>query len=285
MSTMGPAFTIDGPRPRPPRYRLLDVAEVVEVGDEHWLNGIGLWPYPKAEVHNFNPCAGGTDRVKAAAGVVPQPEFGAFTVYVTETCTLRSAGVYDLEYWKARALATLDASDSFGVEMALARGIGTPNSPYLADGNVTFPAGTGAVNHRVGLSYLADALGLSELQGIVHATPGVVEAWGELHLQQSRTELFTTGGYPVVKGGGYIGVRPDSIHGGPGGGKAWTWATGPVKVLRTAAELIPNAGPDNTWQAVDRTANLITYYAERHYAALWDTYLQAAVLIDWTLSA
>lgn len=279
MSTMGPAFVIDGPVPVPPKFRLLDVAQVTEeTGIPHWLNGGAVWPYPEAGAYSFDPCSAGSDRIKAEAGVIPLPEFGAFTVYVTETCTLRSIGAYDPDYWRDRGLATLLAAESYAVEREFAMGVALPGNPYLADSNVTKPAGSTALRPQVGMSYLEDEIGQSERRGIIHATNGTVVAWGKEFLAfHEEGELRTPPGSRVAMGAGYYNAHPDD-ESAPGAGEAWAWATGDVMIRRTAPEFVPG----EISQAVDRSDNTITYRAERHYLVTWDTYLQAAVLIDWT---
>lgn len=276
MSTMGPAFVIDGPVPRPPSYRLLDVAEIIdEPGIPHWLNGGAVWPYPAAAAYTFDPCAGGSLRVKAEAGVIPLPEFGAFTVYVTETCTNRSVG--DFDFWRDRALLTLEAAESFAVEREFASGQTLPGNPFLADANADVLNGGITVASQAGVGFLANAIGASEIRGIIHATPAHVAAWGQRWIRTEGDSIFAVDGTQVVSGAGYIGVTPDG-ESDAGDGEGWAFASGPVQIRRTEAEFIPG----ERFQAVDRSDNTITYRAERHYLVTWDTYLQAAVLIDWT---
>ncbi len=297
MSTMGPAFVINGPVPVPPKYRLLDAAYRVEEATNHWLNGGAVWPYPETGAYTFDPCAAGTDRIKAEAGVIPLPEFNAFTVYVTETCTNRSVG--DWDYWESRALASLAAAESYAVEREFSQGIAlsATGTPYLADANVTILAGGAALAPGVGLSYLEDALGQSQRRGMLHATPGTVTAWGrefvamhepapkvkdsrlDNHAEQS--DLVTPMGTKIAAGAGYWQAHPDSV-GAPAAGTAWAWATGDVEYRRTEGELVPLGGSETRWMAVDRADNTITYRAESSFLVTWDTLLQAAVLIDWT---
>lgn len=275
MTTMGPAFVIDGPVPAPPPHRLLDVAHVIEESTPHWLNGGAVWPYPEAGAYSFDPCAGGSDRVKAEAGVIPLPEFGAFTVYITETCTNRSVG--DFEYWKNRAMVTLHAAESYAVEREFSQGIALPGNPYLADSNAQIINGGIAVPSKAGLAFLSDAIGQSEVAGIVHATPATVSSWGEWQLRVENGRLFTMPGAEIVSGGGYINAVPDGED--PlDDGQGWAFATGFVEIRRTPGEFIP----EETYEAVDRATNTITYRAESHFLVTWDTYLQAAVLVDWT---
>jgi hypothetical protein len=275
---MGPAFVVNGPVPAPPSFRLLDVAQIVEEASPHWLNGGAVWPYPEAAAYTFDPCSSGSERIKAEAGVIPLPEFNAFTVYVTETCTNRSVG--DFDYWRDRGMATLLAAESYAVEREFAEGLALAGSgtPYLADTNVDILNGGVAVKSQVGMSYLEDAIGQSERRGIIHATNGTVVAWGKEFLAfHEGGELRTPPGTRVAMGAGYWKAHPDSVS-PPTGGKAWAWATGDVLIHRTEPEFIPGL----VSQAVDRSDNTITYRAERSYLVTWDTYLQAAVLIDWT---
>jgi hypothetical protein len=73
---------------------------------------------------------------------------------------------------------------------------------------------------------------------------------------------------------GYQGVDTAAL-GTPGTTQDWAFATGPVAVYlgpvvaRSAKEVI------------DRSDNTVQYFAERYVLAVWDTVLQAAVLVDW----
>ena len=54
-------------------------------------------------------------------------------------------------------------------------------------------------------------------------------------------------------------------------------ATGPIEVFM---------GPTVTFDtrsSLDRSDNTLVFRAERYVLSVWDTALQAAVLVDWTL--
>jgi hypothetical protein len=74
---------------------------------------------------------------------------------------------------------------------------------------------------------------------------------------------------------GYQGVDTPWLA-TPGADEDWIFATGPVEV---------HLGPlvmTNIKETLDRSDNTVTFRAERYALALWDTALQAAVLVDWS---
>ena len=62
----------------------------------------------------------------------------------------------------------------------------------------------------------------------------------------------------------------------PGATEDWVFATGPVEVYLGPVV----AGKPR--QVVQRDVNVVEYFAERYVLAVWDTALQAAVLVDWS---
>lgn len=287
-----PPFVVDGPRPQPPRYRLLDVANIIEETDEHWQAGAQVWGYPEDVPYTWDPCSTGTTRSKSSTMTVSLPEFGTFVVIQNASCTARSIfsaqepGESDDTYqarmqqqFVDRALAVFQAAESYAVEREFATGHAQPLNPHLCDTNVTFPAGTGAVSPRVGLSYLADAVGATGRDGLIHAPPSVVVSWGLFRTYRDQNALFTVEGTPIAEGDGYIQVAPEP-RSAPGAGKSWAFATGPVDIRRGP----PIIYPGNIAQALSRSDNTVTWRVERVYLVDWDTALQATVLIDWTLT-
>ena len=114
-------------------------------------------------------------------------------------------------------MKVLDATLSAGVERALAEGAPLSNNPFLSDGNMDPLASGNAVSPQVGLSYLENAIAArTGRQGIIHATPGVVAAWGfgaglsddPVDEPPPMAALLTANGTPVISGAGYVGVRP-----------------------------------------------------------------------------
>src|SRR6185295_19889757 len=103
-------FVVNAPRPLPPRYRLLDVANIIEDPDPHWQTGVNVWGYPPTGDWVPDTTSPGyiggppempgswalcvssatTTATKTVGTRIPDPTFDAFTLYFTETCTMMS---------------------------------------------------------------------------------------------------------------------------------------------------------------------------------------------------
>ena len=111
---------------------------------------------------------------------------------------------------------------------------------------------------------------------MLHFTPAVVSALQAFPIGDDAEDrrLETANGTPVVSGMGYQGVDTAAL-GTPGATQDWAFATGPVAVyLGPVVARTPK-------QVIDRSDNVVQYFAERYVLAVWDTVLQAAVLVDW----
>lgn len=274
MTTLAMPVTLDGPLPLPLANALLSVPGVLVPGDGHWLSGATIYPYPVDEPSTWEPCSVGTFRTKAEGGGVPLPSFSPFVAYLAITCS--SMGIGDPVEFRGRAEIALNAVESYAIEQSLSQGVEESPNPFFLDGNEDLPAGTTAVKPLVGLSYLEDAIGASGRQGLIHATPGVASSWGISVRDTPEPGLRTKIGTQVAVGGGYQGAHRIS-HTAPPAGQAWAFATGPVRVRMADAELLDIS------EVLDRTNNDVTFRAERYVLAVWDTAIQTAVLIDWTL--
>jgi hypothetical protein len=290
-STTAPFFVVDGPLPRPPKYRLLDVATIIEEPDPHVQAGVSVWSYPSDVPTSWDPCSTGTFRSKVTGGAIALPDFGAFAVYITETCSPRSifTGKFDGETDEAyqrrmqdrfveRAMRVFNATESYAVEREFAKAFAVNSNPAALDANCAVLAAGVAQIPKVGLSYLANALGATGRDGIIHATPAIVTAWGQFRSFRGDDDLlYTVEGTPIAEGTGYIGLSP-GVHAAPAAGQDWAFVTGPVDIRRSEAIIYPG----NLYQALDRSQNTVEYRVERVYTVDWDTVLQSAVLIDWT---
>lgn len=274
---VGPATTLDGPLPVAPEYSLLNTLRALGNvrEDRRIFNGVNVWGYPTDTPHLWEPCATGSDRDKASESDWNQERFDGLVAYLPITCSTITA---DPEEFERRAELALEATLSFGIEEALAKGVAGSTNPFLGDTNLTLLGG-GTVSAQAGLNYLENAIGATGRQGVIHATPGTVSAWNFMNLITDNGEGYieTANGTPVVSGGGYIDTDPAGKTGStPASGIEWAFATGPVLVyLGPGPELTPK-------QYIDRELNEIIYHAERYILPLWDTSLQSGVLIDWT---
>lgn len=272
--TYGPPRTLLGPTPTPPLYNLLRVATVVADPDLHYLAGGAVYPYPTlADGSQHDPCSTGTTREKLAGGTVPLPEFGAFTVYVAETCS--AVGIGDDGAFRARATVALSALEAALVEQEFAFGNAMPGNPYLTDASAAIVDSSG-LGPALALALLEDEIAETGKMGVIHTTPGVATALIGAQLAFRDGGLLKTGlGTPIVAGYGYVGMVPLG-QAALGAGEGWMIATGPIEIRRTEMEMLPGS----LAEALDRLQNDVTYRAERYYLVDWDTELQAAVLVD-----
>jgi hypothetical protein len=181
----------------------------------------------------------------------------------------------DPETFSARASKVLDATLSSGVESMLAAGLVGSSNPFFGDANVDILNSGTAVSPSNGFAFLEQAIGDTCRQGMIHATPAVIASGTQTFPLSGMDRLETANGTPVVSGMGYQGVDTPWLA-SPGADEDWIFATGPVEV---------HLGPlvmTNIKETLDRSDNTVTFRAERYALALWDTALQAAVLVDWS---
>lgn len=275
MTGYGPLLPVDGPRPAPPRFGLIQAATVVNEPDDRWINGVAVRQWPPGLPGGYDPCPTSTNpNVKAAGGAVGIGEFGALTVYLAETCTTR--GIITDEDFRSRALVSFAAREGYRVEHEFWTGAVLPDTPHLADTNASVLNAGVSTSPLNGLALLEGAIAASGTAGVIHAPAQIVSVWSaayQVFIEGPR--LITALGTVVIPGFGYDGSAP-SGHTAASGTKQYAFATGPVEIRRSNVFL----NPDNLAQATDRSVNSVSYYAERYYVTTWDGVLQAAVLID-----
>lgn len=281
--TVGPPTLVDGPFPVVRKSRLVDVATIKPDDDPHWRAAAQVWTYPPDGAFTWNPCPEGTfeQGTKFEGGVIPIPLFDAFQVYVAETCLAKSVNTDRIQEYIARAVAVFAAVESHGVEHVFSQGLFGAANPYLADGEADLIAAGVAQTLAESLALLEDAIGATQRGGVIHATPATVTGWESLGFtldRQGDVLLTRACQTPIVVGTGYIGAKPDTgsaatTH------QAWAFATGPVDIRRGGVVVLP----EQIRQTLDRTTNEVTFRVERDYLPVWDTVLQAAVLVDRTL--
>jgi hypothetical protein len=309
----GPLERVDGPPPIPPLYGLLPAAaapaagvrivtdvsgtpldgavaraleglDLPHPGEERWINGVEVYPYPPdlGDVHD--PCAPGSiATTKGFGSALPRPQFGAMTVWLAETCT--ASKIWSQDDFKARALLALTAVESAAVARELLTGTRIPVNPHLADGNGEFPNGDAPTSVVNGLALLEDEIAETGRLGLIHCSPGLATLMRERFTVDNKTGVLRTiNGNVIIPDAGYAnaGVGPKG-HAAGAANQEWMYATGPIDVRRSEMFTLP----DTVEEAFDRglgatsgRTNSITYRAERYYLADWDTVLQAAVLID-----
>lgn len=286
ITAVGPALDLDGPLPVAPPYSLLSIPGVLIAGDAagRWMNGVNVYGYPEDPPSTWEPCSSGTFRQKDEGGDQPLPRFDPFVIYSAISCSSLSIG--DWRDFAGRAEKVLDATQSFGIEDALSQGVVTSSNPFFGDGDASILAGGAAVAPDVGIAYLENAIGATGRAGMIHIVPAVASYLGYNLFREidpdgsegSGDEFLSTGsGTHVAVGGGYIGADP--VGGAsPAAGQSWAFATGPIQVRLSEMQLVG----DDINGVLDTSNNDVTFRAEKYALAIWDTALQAAVLIDWT---
>lgn len=298
MSTIeapGITLDLDGPLPVARRFSLEATPGVVverasEDEDPRWMSGVNVIGYPDGTPATWEPCVTGTSRVKEEGEDQPSGRFDPIAVYFALHCTARGMSNAQSDKFANRATLALDATLSHGIEEALARGVFMGDNPSFGDANMDPLLGGVAVSPQTGLAALENAIGQTTgRQGLIHATPAVVAAWGygdainpsndPVNEGPSVLGLRSPNGTPVISGSGYVGTHPLGPGGleGPGDTTDWVFATGPVEVRIGGGPRV------DITESLDRSINYFVFRPERFVLAEWDTALQVGVLIDWSL--
>lgn len=275
MTVYGPPWAVDGPAPSPPAYTLLSSIDVVDEAGNEWANGVQIAPYLPGPAKRYDPCATSPGTMTSTSPLTVD-QFGAFLVYLQQTCTTRGARGYDDE--TARLRASFAAVEAAQVEAQVWDG-GTGVGHALIDSGATLPNGSTATSPGPALALLEQAIAASGRRGMIHATPRVVSQWSQNGaLIQRPGRLETVLGTVVVPGAGYSGAAPAGAT-AVSGLEAYAFATGLMQARREASITI--TGGDDA-QSVDRAVNQRTIQAQRLYVVTWDASLRAAVRVSLT---
>jgi hypothetical protein len=253
-------------------------------GRERWLNSVEVYPYPPDVPEGWDTCAPASTRGEKSFGTpLAPPDFRALTLSVPITCTAQQ--VPDEAAFRARAVAVLTATESFGVARALMSGENVDGGRYLADSGCAFPNAATATAPNHGVQVLEEAIAETGRLGLIHCSPMLATALmgSGFALSDKTGAIRTINGNVVIPDDGYVGASEPDMGTPPGPTEEWAYASGPVDIRHS--EIFTT--PDTRAQALDRglgattgRTNQFTYRAERYSVAIWDTALQAAVLID-----
>ncbi len=252
------------------------------------MGGAWINDYPAGRPISHDPCSAGTNRLKAADAGTARPMVGAFTVVIGGSCTAKSIGPTSKWYEDRLALA-FQAVETFAVERVLITGDHHAGSlgAYVGDANMEAPVGATAQTRREGLAILENEIA-SVGNGIIHITPALAALWaGDYLIAPERGQMRTIGnGTLVAVGAGYIGAKPDAYQAPVTSTQEWAYATGFIDYHSDDLTILPGSYS----QALDRSSNEVTFYAERDYLLSWvgrqdsndDQHIQAGVLIGRT---
>jgi hypothetical protein len=277
MTTFAP-IRVDGPVPAPPRHTILTVSDIVPDGGERWEQGVSVYPYPCGPDRRFDQC--GTIGTPKVLSTTQGPiDFGSFAVYLNVQCTMRGIG-NDVDDYRQRALAAFMAFEHEQVEGEWWDGTQLPNNVHLtsatsATSPLTVLNGGAATNLMNGLAILEGSIKRS---AVIHMSTRMATGLFSQRLLVENTikkRIETRLGTPVIPGTGYSGNAPTGSAAN-GGTEEFVFATTPLQIRRSE----PFLTPETPAQALDRTLNNLTYYAERYYVVDFDACLRVGVRID-----
>ena len=275
---VGIRLGVFGPPPKAPTRSLLKTEGVLQdPGDGRWKNGIVQQNYPIPLPANWCPCdSPHAENTKETDSAGASHTFDPFAIYISVTCTTMA-----VEGLRERAITSLEASTSYGLEYALAVGdcgIDDPN-PFLGDSNVDILAGGVAMPPREAMALLEDDIGRKYgAAGMIHATTGTVDLLSSILEEDDNGTIYTQAGTPVVPGMGYIDASADGNQPADPT-QQYMFASGQVEVRLT--DIIVR----DLVQSLDRETNTVEFIVERFALVQWDTQIQSAVLVDFDLAS
>jgi len=260
---------VPGPQARPSRYGLFSVAQQGNTSDGHWQAGLEFEDILCGDIGSTLPHCGDPSPDPAAKEAEPGPlvrNVDPFTLFGSYTCSTggrRAQDAFDI------ARARLAAREEQGAERALWTGI-TPDgllSSSLAYGDDELSVDDltgvgGAYDPITALDVLEEAMGTCVAgAGVIHVPYRAASTLASQNLVvRDGDGMYTHTGQSVVFGAGYPGTGPSNSP--VSDGEAWLFGTGQVMLWRGDAFLTPAT----LGEAMDRTINDVTVYAERTYA-------------------
>jgi len=261
----------------PPRISLLTSAITISER-ERWESGFSYEPEACGEGNTatWDPCTNPDLDNGVQSGAV---DVETFAIAAVDSCSSFGSAA---RTWKDRAQRKLAACESNLIEAelwsgAIARSSGWANK-YLTHLDSDVLSDLPIEDAVQALACLEQALATCNCgsRGMIHATPQTVILWAQGGgLRREGNLILTINDTVVVPGSGYDGSGPQqAVDGAPvpaADGSVWAYATGMVHIRMSPIEIIPNT-PD---EAMDRSANRLTYWAQRTVAATFDCCLFA----------
>lgn len=269
---VAPRTPVTAPQAAAPRVGLIATARVLQ-GDTvdapgRWPGGFAYLPEACAAGGTLDPCTPGTITVDAN-DTPDNIEYDPVVLWAGDTC---SAMDLPRDY-QGRARRLLIACQSKHLAAELWKGtqakamVAAPNRWLASDEANTVTNGPESVVD--GLACLEQALAVCSCgRAMIHATPATMTHWKENGLIE---RVPATGGFVyvtamdtlVIGDAGYDGSGPDDQP--AVAGSVWAYGTDLVDVRLGDIRTMPG----DVREAVNRSTNVITYWAERYAAATW----------------
>jgi hypothetical protein len=262
--------------PKPSRVRshgLLSSIEPVQLSDPHWQAGLEWESDCSVEAGStLAPCPEALGQKSTDGGLIfctAEP----FTVYGSYKC---STGGRPASESLIIAQARLNRNKERAVEKIFWTGI-TPVgtvSPSLQSGNLSCEIVPVDITPEEGPLDPTGAIAALESSiaecipggiGVIHVNFGFLPYLAKNYLlYEKNNRFYTPSGQLIIAGAGYPGSGPENI---PAlAGETWIFATGSVAVYQSDVFLTPS----NVDQAVDRSLNNVTFFAEQTYSVIWE---------------
>lgn len=257
---LAPLAPVDAPAAKAPTAGLISLASAGSSPGARWQGGYAYRPEIPASSAKAQSTTTAEEGTNFGTGL-PSESVATIPVLLRIDDSV-STFDFAVEHYQDRAKRIAEAYASQLLEHELwtgelARADSLPNR-YLSNVSAIVVTGGDGVNlpsPQQGVALLMKALGDAGIgDGMIHAS----RADG-IRLPDGWTTEFTLAqfGFVVVVGSGYPGTGP------AGTGENWIYATGSVSVWLDDIDVVP----DTYAEAVDRSANKATYYAQRFAAA------------------
>lgn len=260
---------------QPPLYGLLVAAQVTPLTGVRWQDGVSWGPEQcGVSGRTVVDCFGMTDPLDGnrSPDVVSSDPF---LVWASDECSPFGSMARD---WQGNARRQLEATQSYEIANELWTGRlqqteADQEGGFLSDHSTLDVSYTGVGNAVDALACAEQALARcgQGRRGMVHVTPqALVHLVTNNTVRREGTQFLTPLGNVVVADAGYDGSGPANE---PPSTTQWLYATGMISVVIEAqAELNPPdlASAQTLAQALDRSDNTITVYAQRLAMYLWD---------------
>src|SRR5207244_4100462 len=109
---------------------------------------------------------------------------------------------------RARAVAVMAATESFGVARTLMSGADVDGGRYLADSGCAFPNGLAATRPNHAVQVLEEAIAATGRLGLIHCSPMLATALlgTGFAISDKSGVIRTINGNVVIPDSGYVGV-------------------------------------------------------------------------------
>lgn len=280
MTICGPRGPIPGPELRPPRVSLLTSAPVVEdANNPRWVLGYEFLPESCGTDAQTFALTAGYDKLPGERPALVQVD--PFGVMTPATCSVFGHATPELQdELRAQARRKLRACEAYQIEEEFWTGTKVATNPHLA--STDSEDITAEAQYATGMD-ADDALACMEKelgncqcggQGMIHMSRRLFTKLATVFapFRKEGARILTMLDTIVVPGAGYPGTSPEGAS-----DPAWEWmyGTGIVTVRMEAGDEIPRI----VTQAVDRSLNTMTWYAEKAVAVDWDPCCHLAVKV------